>query len=336
MSKNWGIHAFMQVYRDAAIDLAPLQNKTVAMLGYGNQGRPQALNLRDSGINVVVGLRENSAKWDIVRSDRLTPLCIADAIKQSDVLMLQFPDELMHTIFKTSIAPYLRSGQYLGFSHGMAITAGWIIPPTNINVFLLAPKAQGRGVRNQYVAGSGVPALVDVHQDPSDDSLEIALAYGKAIGCGKAGIIKTTFAQETQCDLFSEQAVLCGGLTQLIKTAFEVLVEAGYSPEVAYFECLYEVKLIADLLQEGGITFMRDKISSTALFGDLSQGQHVIDGHVKDNMQRVLAKIQSGQFAQDFLQDVSDGKPLIQARQAADYHHAIEETGRRLREAGVL
>lgn len=326
----------MIVHKDAQISLAPLEAKTVAVLGYGNQGRPQALNLKNSGISVIVGARPDSTKRLQAESDGFSVFPFAEALTQAQVVMLLLPDDVMARVYEQDIAPYLKPGTYLGFGHGMAIHAGWVKPKSEINVFLLAPKAQGRGVRNNYLLGSGVPGLVAVHQDPSGDTQSLALAYGKAIGCGRAGIIETTFAQETVSDLFSEQAVLCGGLTELIKTAFDVLVEAGFDPEVAYFECLYEVKLIADLLQEGGISFMRDKISSTALFGDLTRGDRVIDSHLKENMQRVLAEIQSGQFATEFLQDVYAGRPRIRERYEQDTHHLIEETGRKLREASVL
>lgn len=326
----------MTHYQDTDISLAPLHDKTVVMVGYGNQGRPQALNCKDSGLRVIVGLRPGSPRAEVARQDGLTVLPLAEAVANADVVMMQVPDETMGQVYQDWVAPHLKPGAFLGFSHGMAIHAGWIKPQANINVFLLAPKAQGRGVRNQYVAGHGVPGLVAVHQDPSDNTLEIALAYGKAIGCSRAGILPTTFRDETECDLFSEQAVLCGGLTQLIKTAFDVLVEAGYSPEVAYFECLYEVKLIADLLQETGITEMRKRISSTALFGDISRGERVIDGHVKESMRRVLLDIQSGQFTQDFVRDVETGRPWMKSRVESDFHHPIEVMGRSLRERGIL
>lgn len=326
----------MLVFKDPQISLAPLEAKTIAIIGYGNQGKPQAQNLRDSGIPVVIGMRQSSTKHDDALAEGFQVLTIPQAVAQSQVIMMLLPDETMAAVYQQEIEPHLKPGSYLGFSHGMAIHAGWVQPAAHTNVFLLAPKAQGRGVRNRYLEGSGVPGLVAVHQDPSQDTLDVALAYGKAIGCSRAGIVKTTFADETTSDLFSEQTVLCGGLTQLIKTAFEVLVENGIAPEVAYFECLYEVKLIADLLQEGGITFMRNKISSTALFGDISQGERVIDSHVKETMRHVLADIQSGKFTAEFLADAQAGYPVTRTRIEQDYHHPIEAIGRRLREAGVL
>jgi ketol-acid reductoisomerase len=326
----------MDVFKDPNVSLAPLQGNTVAIIGYGNQGKPQALNLRDSGINVIIGMRDTSAKKADALAEGFKVYDIPQAVQQSQVVILTLPDERMGQIYRESVEPHLKPGSYLGFSHGMGIHAGWVKPGADINVFLLAPKAQGRGVRNRYLEGSGVPGLVAVHQDPSGDTMAVALSYGKAIGCSRTGIIKTTFAHETVSDLFSEQTVLCGGLTQLIKTGYEVLVEAGFPPEVAYFECLYEVKLIADLIQEGGITFMRKKISSTALYGDVSQGQNVIDGHVKETMRQVLQNIQSGAFAEAFQEEVEHGKPLIRERLTQDEFHPIEETGRALRREGIL
>ncbi len=326
----------MEIFKDPQISTKPLQNKTVAMIGFGNQGKPQAQNLRDSGVHVVVGCREGSRHQADAAAEGFAVGLISEVVSQSQVVIMMLPDEVMGDVYRESVEPALNSGNYLGFSHGMAIHAGWVKPKPSINVFLLAPKGQGRGVRNRYLVGSGVPGLVAIHQDPSGDTLEVALAYGKAIGCSRTGILKTTFAQETISDLFSEQTVLCGGLTQLIKTGFEVLVESGLSPEVAYFECLYEVKLIADLIQEGGISFMREKISSTALFGDLSQGQGVIDSHVKETMRGVLQNIQAGVFTEAFLTDVQSGRPLMKERFEQDYYHLIEETGRALRQAGVL
>jgi ketol-acid reductoisomerase len=328
----------MAIYRDTDIDLQPLFGKTVAMLGYGNQGRPQALNLRDSGISAIVGVNhpDISPSGHVARSDGMIVLSIPEATARADVIMMMIPDEQMASVYQAQVEPALRAGSCLGFSHGMAIHAKWVSPRPDINVFLVAPKAQGRGVRNRYLAGGGVPGLLAIHQDPAGTTQQVALAYAKAIGCGRAGILETTFAEETECDLFSEQAVLCGGLTQLIKTAFEVLLEAGYAPETAYFECLYEVKLIADLLNEGGITFMRQHISSTARFGDVTAGYRVIDGHVKASMEQLLAQIRSGQFAEAFLREVAAGSPHMAERMAQDFHHPIEETGRRLRDAQIL
>ncbi len=319
-----------KIWFDPDISIQPLLDKRVVILGYGNQGRPQALNLRDSGIQVKIGARANSTKRRQAEEEGFEVLSIPEALAWGEVIMCLLPDEVLAQTYHESLAPHLKAGQYLGFGHGLAIHAGWIQPAPQINVLLVAPKGQGRGVRNKFLLESGVPALVGVHQDPSGNSQEIALAYARAIGSGRVGVLATTFSEETECDLFTEQTVLCGGLTSLIKTAFETLVEAGYSPETAYFECLYEVKLIADLLHERGITGMREAISSTALYGDLSRGEQVIDSHVKENMRRVLADITSGRFAEHMQEEFNRGKPLIRNRLEQDRHHLVERTHRYL------
>lgn len=320
------------ILRDNDIDLKPLLSQNVVILGYGNQGKPQALNLRDSGVRVKLGVRPDSKKRDEAIADGFDVLPIPDALHWGDVIMMLMPDEVMADVYEQSLAPHLRAGQSLGFGHGLVIHAGWIQPKPDLNVFLVAPKAQGRGVRNKYLADTGVPGLYAVHQDPSGKTEQIALAYAKALGCGRVGIMQTSFAEETVSDLFSEQAVLCGGLTSLIKTAFETLVEGGFSPEVAYFECLYEVKLIADLLHERGINGMRTAISSTALYGDISRGEHVIDGHVRENMRRVLDDIVSGRFSEAMRREFAQGKPDIQQALLKDEQHLIERTHRDLHE----
>ncbi len=320
------------ILRDNDIDLKPLADKTVAILGYGNQGRPQALNLRDSGIRIIVGVRPDSQKQAEALADGFTVLSIPEALRQADVVMLLMPDEVMADVYAQSIAPHLRAGQYLGFGHGLVIHTGWVKPKADLNVFLVAPKAQGRGVRNKYLAETGVPALYAVHQDPSNNTAQIALAYAKALGSGRVGVMPTTFEEETVSDLFSEQAVLCGGLTSLIQTAFETLVERGYAPEVAYFECLYEVKLIADLLHERGIAGMRQAISSTALYGDLSRGERVIDGHVRENMRQVLDEIVDGRFAEQMRAEFAEGRPEMREKLAKDEAHLLDRTHRDLHE----
>jgi len=320
------------ILRDNDIDLGPLLSKNVVILGYGNQGKPQALNLRDSGVNVKIGAREESRKRADAQADGFEVLSIPDALAWGDVIMMLLPDEVMADVYEKSLAPHLRAGQYIGFGHGLAIHAGWIQPKADLNVFLVAPKAQGRGVRNKYLMGTGVPSLFAVHQDPSGDTKAVALGYAKALGSGRVGVLSTTFAEETTCDLFSEQAVLCGGLSSLIKTAFETLVERGFSPEVAYFECLYEVKLIADLFHERGINGTRQAISSTALFGDISRGEQVIDGHVRENMRRVLDDIVSGRFSEAMRKEFSQGKPEIRRALLRDEQHLIERTHRDLHE----
>lgn len=319
------------IWRDSDIDLQPLQERKVVVIGYGNQGRPQALNLRDSGMAVKIGVRPDSQKRAEAERDGFDVVSIPEALAWGDVIMLLLPDDVMAAVYTQQLAPYLRAGQSIGFGHGLVIHAGWVQPASDLNVFLVAPKAQGRGVREKYIAGNGVPGLVAVHQDPSGNTESIALAYAKAIGCGRVGVMQTTFAEETICDLFSEQAVLCGGLTSLIRTAFETLVEKGFSAEVAYFECLYEVKLIADLLHERGINGMRRGISSTALFGDISRGERIIDGHVRETMRQVLDEIVDGQFATEMKAEFGQGKPIIQNQLLRDDAHLLERTHRDLR-----
>ncbi len=316
------------IYRDSAISLDLLRNKTVAMIGYGNQGQPQSLNLRDSGIHIIVGARQKENKWgpagQRAESDKMPLFTIEDAVKQADVVMLMVPDEAMAQTYAL-IKPYLKSTVYIGFGHGLAIHAKWITPEKNHNVFLLAPKGQGRGVRNKYLLDSGVPGLVAVYQDSSGDTLDVALAYGKAIGCARVGILPTSFEEEMVCDLFTEQVVLCGGLNHLIMAAFDTLVDAGYSRESAYFECLYEVKLVADLMHDRGIAGLREGISSTALFGDVTRGNRIIDGHVKERMRNVLEEIQSGEFAEEMRRDVAHGRDRVNNALVRDAQHGIEK-----------
>lgn len=319
------------IWLDYDIDMAPILARKVGIVGYGNQGRPHALNLRDSGCTVAVSGRSGSVRLAQAEADGFKTFDYTDITQWADVLMMMLPDDTMAEVISREFEPHLRSGQFIGFCHGLVIHEKWWQPPANLNVFMVAPKAQGRGVRNKYVAGSGVPGLVAVHQDICGETEALARAYAKAIGCARAGVMPTTFAEETICDLFSEQAVLCGGLTSLIKTAFETLVEAGFSPEVAYFECLYEVKLIADLLHERGITGMRQAISSTALYGDVTQGARIIDGHVRESMRQTLANITNGLFARAMQHEFLHGKPTLNTAVEADYHHGIEQTHRHLR-----
>lgn len=320
------------ILRDTDIDLQPILNRKVVVIGYGNQGKPHALNLRDSGVAVRIGVRPESRKREDALADGFEVMPFADALAWGDLMMLAMPDEVTADVYEKSLAPHLRAGQAIGFIHGLVIHEGWVQPKADLDVLMVAPKAQGRGVRNKYLTGSGVPGLVAVHQNATGQAEKIALAYARAIGCGRVGIMQTTFAEETICDLFSEQAVLCGGLTAIIKTAFDTLVERGFSAEVAYFECLYEVKLIADLLHEQGITGMRNGISSTALYGDISQGERVIDGHVRETMRRVLDEIISGQFSESMRQEFAQGKPEIRQAVLRDEQHLIERTHRDLRQ----
>lgn len=318
----------MKILYENDISLKPLLNRKIALLGYGNQGQPQALNLKDNGLNVKIGVRQESRYKSQAQADGFEVLSLEAAAAWGDVLMMMLPDDVMADIYEAAIAPQLTAGKYLGFCHGLVIHAGWIQPAPDINVFLVAPKAQGRGVRNKFLAGSGVPGLYAVHQDPSGDTLSVALAYARALGCGRIGVFPSSFKEETECDLFSEQAVLCGGLTSLIKAAYDTLVNEGFSPQAAYFECLYEVKLIGDLLHERGINGMREAISSTALFGDLTRGDRIIDGHVKETMRQVLSEITSGQFAREMREEFKHGKPRIRDKMMEDFYHPIEETHR--------
>lgn len=320
------------ILQESDIDLQPILDRRVAIVGYGNQGRPQALNLRDSGVVVKVGGRADSQKRATAFTDGFEALPLPEVLAWADVVVMALPDEVMGTVYAKAIAPYLSAGTALGFVHGLVIHEGWVQPKADLDVFLVAPKAQGLAVRNKYVAGGGVPGLYAVHQNATGQAKAIALAYAKAIGCARVGVMETTFAEEAICDLFSEQAVLCGGLTGLIKAAFDTLVDRGFSPEVAYFECLYEVKLIADLLHERGITGMRQGISSTALYGDISQGERIIDAHVRETMRQVLDEIVTGRFSQAMQREFAQGKPRIQQALWQDEAHCIERTHRDLRD----
>ena len=326
MTKQYN-HKDFPMWTDAELSLFPLRGKTVAVLGYGNQGRPQALNLRDSGIATVVGTRDAAGvAAHRAREEGFSVMPFAAAVRQADVCMLLLPDNAIGPVVQE--LGDLLPGKACGVAHGLSLVAGWARFPTETDVFLVAPKAQGQGVRDRYVEGRGVPALLAVHHDASGNCLAVAQAYAKAIGCGRAGVFPTTAREETECDLFSEQAVLCGGLTALIKAAFEVLVEAGYNPQVAAFECLYEVKLLADLLQARGITGMRQAISPAAAFGDVTRGPRIIDERVKASMREVLGEIRSGQFAQELAEDAALGHPRLLAGIEADRRHTLETTYR--------
>ncbi len=314
--------------KDANLDL--LKNKTICIMGYGSQGHAHANNLRDSGMNVIIGVRKGGS-WKKAEEAGFKVMSPADAAKEADIIMILLPDELQADVYREEIGPNMRSGTYLAFAHGFNIHFGQIVPPSDINVFMVAPKGPGHLVRSEYRKGSGVPCLLAVHQDPSGDTREIGLAYASAIGGGRAGILETTFREETETDLFGEQVVLCGGLTALIQAAYETLIEAGYAPEMAYFECLHEVKLITDLIYEGGIANMRYSISNTAQYGDLTRGPRVINDSVKAEMKKILGEIQSGQFAREWILECRAGKPVFNALTKKGEAHPIEEVGRRLR-----
>jgi ketol-acid reductoisomerase len=321
----------VNILREQDVRTEILASRRIAVIGFGSQGRAQALNLRDSGCDVVVGLRAGSRSRADVEAAGLAVGDIEPAVRGADLVMLLIPDELQPEVYAQQIAPNLKPGAYLGFAHGFAIHFRKIVPAPDINVLLVAPKGVGPMVRQQYLAGGGVPALVAVHQDPARDTRGLALAYACALGCGRAGILETTFREETETDLFGEQTVLCGGLTELIRAGFETLVAAGYAPELAYFECLHEVKLIADLIHARGIAGMRESISSTARYGDLTRGRRVIGAATRQAMQQVLAEIRSGEFADQWMAEHDGGKPKLTELVRQDAEHPIEQVGARLR-----
>ncbi len=310
-----------------------LHGRRIGVLGFGSQGRAQALNLHDSGCDVVVGLRDGSAAWRAAQNEGLSVAEVTPAVRQAEIVVFLVPDEVQPGLYEDVVRPNLRPGAYLGFAHGFAIHYRALIPTPDTNVFLVAPKGIGPMVRQQYLAGRGVPALVAVHQDPSGDTHAVAHAYAAALGCDRAGIIATTFRDETETDLFGEQAVLCGGLVELIRAGFDTLVGAGYAPELAYYECLYEVKLIADLIHDRGIAGMRKAISRTAAFGGLTRGPRVIGPAARAELKNMLAEIQSGEFARQWLAEYAAGKLQLSAAIEAEAQHAIEEVGARLRAA---
>ena len=321
----------LKIFYDKDADLGRLEGKTVAVIGYGSQGHAHAQTLHQSGVSVVVGLRKESSSWAKAEGVGLRVLEPAEAAGEARVVMMTLPDESMADIYREQIEPRLEPGDYLAVAHGFNIHFGTIAAPDGVNVFMVAPKGPGHTVRQNYEQGRGVPSLVAVHADPSGDTLQIALAYAKGIGAGRAGIIETTFREETETDLFGEQTVLCGGLTALMRAGYETLVEAGYSPEMAYFETIHEVKLIVDLVYEGGIANMRYSVSNTAEYGDLTRGPRVIDDSVKQRMKEILAEIQSGKFAREFVLENRAGGLVFSAlrRQAAE--HPMEEVGASLR-----
>ena len=321
----------MKVFYDKDADLARLEGRTVAILGYGSQGHAHALNLRDSGVEVVVGLRAGSSSRAKAEAERIRVLSVAEAAAAGEVVMMALPDETMATIYEAEVAPNLKQGNYLGVAHGFNFHYGCITPPEGVEIFMVAPKGPGHIVRSLYTKGAGVPCLVAVSDEQNADTLEVALAYAKGIGGGRAGIIQTTIQEETETDLFGEQAVLCGGLTALMQAGFETLVEAGYAPEMAYFECIHEMKLIVDFIYEGGISNMRYTISNTAQYGDITRGPRIIDTRTKDEMKRILGEIQSGEFAREWLLESRAGKPVFRARTRQGQEHPLEEVGRRLR-----
>lgn len=320
-----------QMYYDADANLDLLNGKTVAIIGYGSQGHAHALNLKDSGVNVIVGLYPGSKSIAKAESAGLKVHNVADAAAAADMIMVLLPDEVQRTIYENEIKPHLKEGKVLAFAHGFNIHFGQIVPPQDIDVVMIAPKGPGHLVRRTYEQGQGVPALFAVYQDASGQARDRAMAYAKGIGGTRAGILQTTFREETETDLFGEQVVLCGGLSALIQKGFETLIEAGYQPELAYFECLHEVKLIVDLVVEGGLAKMRDSISNTAEYGDYTRGYRIVDDRTKAEMKKILAEIQSGQFAREFVLENQSGKAGFTAMRRREAEHPIEEVGKDVR-----
>ncbi len=320
-----------RLYYDQDADPAPLAGKTIAVVGYGSQGHAQAQNLRDAGLEVVVALRHSSARRAQAEADGFTVLPPAQAVREADLVQILIPDEIQGAVFEAEIRPALRPGQALGFSHGFAVHYHQVVPPPEVDVFMVAPKAPGHVFRRLVAQGQGVPALLAVHQDASGRARQVALAYARGIGCTRAGVIETTFAEETESDLFGEQAVLCGGLVELLTAGFETLVEAGYQPEIAYFECLNELKLIVDLIYEGGIGWMRYSVSDTAQYGDMTRGKRVVGPQSRQAMRELLAEIRSGAFAREWILENQAGRPVFNALARQGAAHPIEAVGAGLR-----
>lgn len=320
-----------QVFYDSDADASLLNGKKIAVLGYGSQGHAHALNLRDSGYDVVVGLYEGSKSWDRAVADGLEVASARDAAAQADIIMMLMPDHTQKRVYDESVAPELRAGKTLMFAHGFNIHFGRIVPPADVDVSMIAPKSPGHILRDMYKAGIGVPALIAVHQDASGQARDVALAYAKGLGCARAGVLGTTFREETETDLFGEQAVLCGGVSALVVAGFETLVEAGYQPELAYFEVLNELKLIVDLMYQGGLKYMRYSVSDTAEYGDYVSGPKIIDERVRESMHQILQDIQSGKFANQWMDENEAGRTnFVQMRKAAQTHQ-IEDVGDQLR-----
>lgn len=321
----------MKVHYDSTISKDILSGKKVAIIGYGSQGHAHANNLKESGVDVVVGLYEGSKSAQKAKKAGLEVKSVSDAAQEADIVMILVPDELQAQVYNDHIAPHMKAGKALAFAHGFNIHFNQIVPPAYIDVFLAAPKGPGHLVRSEYVKGMGVPTLIAIYQDASGKAKDLALAYASAIGGGRAGIIETTFKEETETDLFGEQAVLCGGVSALITAGFETLVEAGYAPEMAYFECLHELKLIVDLIYEGGISNMRYSVSNTAQYGDLTRGPRIINEAVKSEMKKILKEIQTGEFAKEWILENRAGKPTFNSLTRIGSEHQIEVVGEKLR-----
>ena len=321
----------LNIYYDKDADLSLIQSKKVAIIGYGSQGHAHANNLNDSGVDVVVGLRQSSSSWTKAKESGLEVATVEDATKVADVIMILAPDETQADLYQNSIEPNIKSGATLAFAHGFNIHFGQISPRDDIDVIMIAPKGPGHLVRSTYTEGGGVPSLIAIHQDASGSAKNIALSYSSANGGARAGVIETSFKEETETDLFGEQSVLCGGVTALIQAGFETLVEAGYAPEMAYFECLHEVKLIVDLIYEGGIANMRYSISNTAEYGDFTRGPRIVTDETKEEMKKILSEIQNGEFAREWIGENKTGVSVLKAKRRISSQHEIEEVGARLR-----
>jgi len=320
-----------KIYYDQDADLGLLKGKKIAIIGYGSQGHAHALNLKDSGQDVVVGLYKGSQSWAKAEKDGLKVASVAEAAQMADVIMILLPDQSQRQVYEESIKGGLSKSKTLMFAHGFNIHFNQVLPPPDVDVSMIAPKAPGHVMRDLFTQGPGVPALLAVHQDVSGKAKEVALAYGRGVGCTRAGVVETTFREETETDLFGEQVCLCGGISSLIKTAFETLVEAGYQPELAFFECMHEMKLIVDLFYQGGLAYMRYSISDTAEYGDYTRGPRVVNEQTRAEMRKILGEIQSGQFAREWVLENQAGRPSFLAMRKRDALHPIEEVGKRLR-----
>ena len=320
-----------EMYYDQDADLGLLRGRKIAVIGFGSQGHAHALNLKDSGCDVRVGLYKGSSSWARAQEAGLRVLPVAEAAAEADIIMMLVPDQVAAQLYREAVAPHLGKGDTLMFAHGFNIHFSQIVPPADVDVSMVAPKAPGHRVREIFPQGQGVPAIVAVYQNVSGHALENALAYAKGIGCTRAGVIESTFAEETETDLFGEQAVLCGGVTALIKAGFETLVEAGYQPEIAYFECLHELKLIVDLIQEGGLSYMRYSVSDTAEYGDYVAGPRIITSETREEMRRMLKAVQDGTFAREWILENMAGRPSFNAMRRREREHPIEVVGRKLR-----
>ena len=321
----------VNAYYDKDADLSVLSGKTIGIIGYGSQGHAHALNLKDSGQKVVVGLYPESRSRQTAQNAGLEVADVPEVARESDVLMVVIPDHIQGEVYRQEIGPNLQPGSALMFAHGFSIHYREVVPPGNVDVMMVAPKAPGHRMREQFKEGIGVPGLLAIHQDATSHAKEIGLAYAKGVGCTRSGVLETTFKDETETDLFGEQTVLCGGITSLINTAFETLVEAGYPPEMAYFECLHEMKLIVDLIQQGGFNYMRYSVSDTAEYGDLTRGPRVIDEHVKENMKKILAEIQDGSFAREWITENHEGRSRFRPLREQARTSQIQEIGKDLR-----